>query len=138
MTLTKSFNLLGASFSTSVQEAKLPLSRLRRSTNSHCKITQSMQRYSNTSISTIITTHTPFCFSSPPPPACTRRVEIQFLSAVSGPKPQRPRNQRKGTVPRERNVAGKARTSPRRRRTRDAEPAIVGREDHRWRWAGRR
>ena len=38
-------------------------------------------------ISTIITTHTPFCFSSPPPPGCTRRGEIQFLSAVSAPRP---------------------------------------------------
>lgn len=37
-----------------------------------------------------------FCFSSPPHPACTRRGEIQFLSAVSGPQPQRPGNQRKG------------------------------------------
>lgn len=89
-------------------------------------------------ISTIITTHTPFCFSSPPPPACTRRGEIQFLSAVSGPQQQRPRNQRKGTIPRERNVVGKAWTSPRRRRRRAAEPAIVGRGHHRWKWAGRR
>lgn len=79
-----------------------------------------------------------FCFSSPPPPACTRRGEIQFLSAVSGPQQQRPRNQRKGTIPRERNVVGKAWTSPRRRRRRAAEPAIVGRGHHRWKWAGRR
>ena len=89
-------------------------------------------------ISTIITSHTPFCFSSPPPPACTRRGEIQFLSAVSGPQQQRPRNQRNGTIPRESNVVGKAWTSPRRRRRRAAEPAIVGRGDHRWKWAGRR